>query len=164
MIYATPLNLLDRFGDTEMAQLAAPENNLVTGALLRLTIAAGDRSAYTPDEQAAADQALARLTTAIADAGHQIDSYLAPRYPLPLETAMIEASNLGQVCADIARYNLMDEQATDEVERRYDRRITWLRDVSQGRASLGAVDTGVATPAGRPVVAGGQSAHDWDSY
>jgi phage gp36-like protein len=104
------------------------------------------------------------LNRAIADAEAMVDSYLAPRYRLPLELNLVQGSNLPQATADIARYNLYGAQTTEEVEKRYERQVKWLRDVSNGHASLGAVDAGVATPEGRVRVQGGNSGHDWDRY
>lgn len=162
-MYATPLDLLF-FGAAELAELAAPEDRQVTGELLRLTLEGGDRSAYTPEAIAAADAASARLSEVLERAGKRIDSYLAPRYALPLAPELIASSDLVAACMDIARFMLMEDAATSTVKDRYDRALAWLRDLSTGRASLGELDTAVATPAGRPVIAGGKSAIDWDTY
>lgn len=163
MPYATATDLLF-FGANELAQLAAPEDNRVTGELLRLTIAGGDRSTYTAAEIAAADAALVRLNGVLDRASKRIDSYLAPRYPLPLDAQLIAGSELIQACMDISRFMLMEDAATDTVKDRYDRAIAWLRDLSNGKASLGPVDTGVAAPTGRPVLRTGISGYDWDTH
>jgi phage gp36-like protein len=163
MPYATPTDLLF-FGAAELSQLAAPEDNRVTGDLLRLTIESGDRSAHTAEEIAAADAALLRLEGVLDRASKRIDSYLAPKYPLPLSSELIAGSELGQACMDISRFLLMEDAATDTVKDRYDRAVAWLRDLSNGKASLGPVDTAVATPTGRPVLRTGVSGHDWNTY
>lgn len=104
------------------------------------------------------------LTRAIADAEALVDSYLAPRYVLPLAADLVQGSNLPQAAADIARYNLYGAHAPDEVEKRYERQVKWLRDLSQGAASLGVQDTATATPAGRAVVRGGASQFNWEKF
>ena len=39
-------------------------------------------------------------------------------------------------CCEIARYKLMDDRVTQEVESRYNQAITWLKDVANGTAVL----------------------------
>lgn len=162
MPYATPTDLLF-FGAQELSQLAAPESRLVSSELLRATVEAGDRSGYTAEEIAAADAALARLAGVLERASQRIDSYLAPRYRLPLAADLVAGSDLQQACMDVARFLLFEDAPTDTVKDRYDRTIAWLRDLSTGRASLGAVDT-VATPPGRPVLRESVSRFDWDTF
>lgn len=164
MTYATALNLLDRFGDREMAERAAPDDPAVTAELLRLTVEGGDRSAYTQAERDAADRALARMELRLADAAAQIDSYLTPNYPLPLAAELVAASPLEEVNCDLARYALYDDRAPEFVTERYDRRVKWLRDVSAGRASLGPQDTATATPTGQVRRRQGVSRIDWEAY
>jgi phage gp36-like protein len=164
MPYTTPLNLLNKFGDTEIALIAASDKPNVTAVLLRLTVTAGDRSAYSAQDIADADQALVKIQNAIASAERMVDSYIAPRYTLPLEQTFIDQSSLPEFCNDMVRYKLMDDRTTDEVDKRYTEATRWLRDVSQNRASLGAQDTAVATPAGHMTTRTGNSAHAWDEY
>lgn len=163
-MYATETQLLDLFGDTEMALLAAPEDAAVDGVLLRLTVEGGDRSAYSAGDIALADKAALRLTSAIADADRQINSYLSPRYTLPLGAALVDDSPLPSTSADLARHKLMDNRATEEVENRKNDAIRWLRDVSMNKASLGEQDTAVASQQGRMVARQGVSAYDWDGF
>jgi len=103
------------------------------------------------------------LATAIADADAIIDSYLAPRYALPLAQALIDASPLARVAGDIARYALYTAEAPDEVRNRHADALRWLRDVQAGRASLGRQDT-VDTAPGTITRDQGVSAFDWDGY
>lgn len=104
------------------------------------------------------------LNRAIADADALVDSYLAPRYVLPLSADMVHGSNLPQAAADIARYNLYGDHAPEEVEKRYERQVKWLRDLSQGAASLGVQDTATATATGRIAVREGRSRLDWERF
>lgn len=164
MPYTTPLNLLNTFGDTEMALLASPENSAVDGVLLRLTVEAGDRSGYSQADIDAADQALVHIDAAIDSASRYMDSYISPRYSLPLDASLVADSSLADVCADITRHRLMDDRVTEAVENRFVQARAWLRDISMNKASLGEQDTGTATPQGRMVVKGGQSNTDWETF
>lgn len=104
------------------------------------------------------------LERAIADADALVNSYLAPRYRLPLAPELIAQSSLGAVASDLARYHLYDGAATEEVEKRYERAVAWLKDVASGKASLGGADRAVATPEGRAVVRAPDSGIDWRLY
>lgn len=73
------------------------------------------------------------LTAAVADADAMIDGYLATRYALPLEAVPVMVAGWA---ADIARYRLWDEQAPEEVRRRYEDAIARLRDLAAGRIDL----------------------------
>lgn len=107
MPYLTSTELRKRFGAQEIDDLADP---LRTG---------------TPDETI--------LTRAVSDAGALIDGYLAARYTLPLTyTPEMVAS----WCADIARYRLWDDQAPEEVRRRYEDALAQLKLVSTGVIAL----------------------------
>jgi len=165
MPYITAQKLVDRFSADRVAQLADDSaGGLVDGALLQLTIDIGDRSAYNTDDITAADSALATINAAIADGESLINSYLAPRYTLPLSSALIDNSNLEKRCADIVRYQLMDDMASEEVENRYKDAVKWLRDVSMNKASLGQNDTAVASPTGRMQTKQGVSGTDWGTH
>lgn len=73
------------------------------------------------------------LTRACEDATAMIDGYLSSRYTLPL--ASVPDLVVGWA-ADIARFRLWDEQAPEEVRRRYDDALTQLRDLARGLISL----------------------------
>jgi phage gp36-like protein len=107
MAYATTADLTARFGEEEMLALAPNE-----------TIDAIEES---------------KVDVAINDAGATIDSYLAVRYTVPV----IDAPQLKAVACDIARYNLYDNEAPEQVEKRHKERLAWLKDISIGKATLG---------------------------
>lgn len=109
MPYVTQQQLVDRFGEEELIQLTDRAN---TGTI---------------------DAAV--LNQAISDAGSEIDGYLAGRYQLPLATV---PSILALYCGDIARYRLYDDVAREEVRKRYDDAIEFLRLVAKGTVRLGA--------------------------
>lgn len=108
MTYADRQAMIDRYGEPELIQLTDRER---LGAI---------------------DDAV--LGQALADAGHEIDGYLAEREALPL-TFIPPA--LTRVACDIARYRLYDKAATKEVRDRYKDAVSWLKDVASGKVSLG---------------------------
>lgn len=114
MPYAGVIDLLERFGESEVIQLtdrAAP----LTGDVV----------------EDVAEKAL-------ADASAEIDSYIGVVYTLPLPSV---PDVLLRVCCDIVRYRLYDDKATDEVSRRYKEAVRWLEQIAQGKVSLGFSDT-----------------------
>ena len=79
------------------------------------------------------------ITQALADASSLIDGYLAGRYPLPLAhvpTALVP------ICCDIARHRLYGEQAPEQIGKRYDAAISFLRSVGKGELALGLAADG----------------------
>lgn len=80
-----------------------------------------------------------QVTQAINDAGALIDGYLAGRYQLPLANV---PTVLNRLAADIARYYLYDNGASDPVQTRYDEAMKFLVSVSKGIAALGVSDSG----------------------
>ncbi len=141
-LYAAPQDLLDRFSATEMAQVAnRSETARVDGLLLSLTVAGGDRSAYSPEEVAAADAAAAVLGQALADAAAEIDGYLVTRLALPLDPV---PAVLLRIACDLARYHLYDDGASEAVRARYEDAVAFLKGVAAGRVGLGETGDGTA--------------------
>lgn len=137
MTYSTDQNLIDQFGEEEIAQITH-EGQLVDGTLLRLTIEGGDVSTYTAEQQAAAIDAQAAIAVAIDNADGIIDSYISVVVTLPLAVATPNAIRAASM--DIARYRLYDDAAPEEIRRRYDDALRYLRDIAAGKATLG-IDT-----------------------
>lgn len=108
MSYASEQGFRDRFGETELLQLA------------------------DLDGDGTADAAI--IESRIRDTDGEIDSYLGQRYSLPLSHLpdILEAR-----AADILRYRLHDHQPPQVVRDRYDDAVSWLRRVARGEASLG---------------------------
>lgn len=109
MGYCVIQNLVDRFGSQELIQLT-------------------DRT-HIP--ATTLDDAVAQR--AIDDASAQMDSYFAVRYELPLLSV---PPVVASCCADIARFNLYDDKATEEVRARYDDWRAWLLNCSKGLVLL----------------------------
>jgi len=145
-VYATPSDLLTRFGAEELAQRAdRAVPRLVSGELLAAVIAAGDLSSWSAEEQAAAVAGVVVLERALRDADQTIDGYLASRYAVPLSPV---PGVVQRLASDIARYFLFDDVVTELVEKRYQAAVAFLKDVQAGKASFGTVaeaDSGEAT-------------------
>src|SRR5574343_941058 len=79
------------------------------------------------------------ITQALADDSSLIDGYLAGRYPLPLAhvpTALVT------ICCDLARHRLYGEQAPEQIGKRYDAAISFLKSVGKGELALGLAADG----------------------
>lgn len=107
MTYATQQNLTDRFGETELLQLA-------------------DR-----DDDGAVDAAI--VAAALGEADALIDSYVGRRYDLPLASVPPVLTNLA--CA-IARHLLHKDFPTEAVRKAYEDALRVLREISTGTAVL----------------------------
>ena len=69
------------------------------------------------------------VEAAIADAGSIIDGWIGARYAVPLEYS---PDNIKIFVCDIARYLLWKSKASEEVRRRYDDAMSYLKGVSKG--------------------------------
>jgi len=110
-MYAAAADLVDRFTIEEVSALAPSE---------------------MPNEYN-----LVVINSAMEDADAEINSYLAVRYAVPVEGS----KQLKAVACDIARYRMYDNDAPEQVETRYQQRVTWLKDVAAGRATLGIAES-----------------------
>ena len=70
---------------------------------------------------------------AIQDATEEINGHIGGRYPLPLPNV---PSNLKRMACDIARYRLYFERPTEEVRKRYEDAIAFLKRVADNKAHL----------------------------
>ena len=146
MSYAAPSDLL-AYGARELSELLAVDGAGIDPALLRLTINNGDRGAYTPAEQADADEAMLALEVACADADLEIDSYLGQRYPVPVRQA---PPRLIQIARRIARYNLYLGVAPDGIDRHYRDAVAWLKQVGAGQTTVPGLTETTTGTAGSP--------------
>lgn len=111
MTYATRQDLIDRFGEGELIQLTDRDG----GGVIDDTV----------------------LNDALADADDEVNARLAARFTLPLAST---PRVLVRVAADVARYYLYDDRATDQVRRRYDDAIKLLTGIAQGTVNIGLDD------------------------
>lgn len=151
MPYLTPAELRDALnGNAELAQVATPEPFAPIPAETMGKAIDEEDLTGDPNEEAAG-LALERITVAIADAGNLVDNFLRGRYSLPLS---VTPSTVKEIVVRVARYNLHDDHATDEIFRRYTEALGWLRDIRDGVMVLevGPTDT---VDTGLPAVSAG---------
>lgn len=143
MHYITAVALAERPGARELAQVATAEHlRMVPFELMEATLRGTDRSSWTPELVAAADDALQRIEEAVGQAESLVDGFLAQRgYPLPL--APVPELVTGWV-RDIARYLLHKDrggkEADDPIVRAYRDALKFLEMIAAGKFSLGASD------------------------
>lgn len=170
MPYITFIELAERPGALELAQVAGPEHlQVIEAALMDATLRGADRGEWDAGALAAADAAAARITDAVAEAGALIDGFLAQRgyvLPLALPPQSTGKSVLSAWARSITRYLLNKSRITDEskdpIARDYRDALKMLRLLAEGKYSLGADDpsqtgTGGGTDvrfAGAPTVFG----------
>lgn len=104
MTYCTRGDLVQRFGDREIADLL-------------------DRNSDGQDDQQA-------LVSRVADADALIDGYLGAKYAVPITGDIPQAIKL--IACDIVRYLLWDDRAPEEVRRRYEDAVNRLKDYARG--------------------------------
>ena len=108
MMYASRDDLAARFGEDELIALT-------TG-----------RATGLADEE--------RLTLALRDASAEIDAYLAARYPVPLPG---RPALLVGIAADLARYRLYDEAASETVRQKFEDARALLTAIARGEVWIG---------------------------
>jgi phage gp36-like protein len=146
-MYLTAAELMERFDESELAQVAPPRSmSRVDPQLFRAVILEEDTSAWAQDEIDAAEAGVKRIDEAISDAGQEVDGYIGHRYKLPSSPV---PTLIKRLAANIARYHLHDDAATEDIQRRYKDAIRTLETVRDGRMSLG-VDEPKSTKAGTP--------------
>jgi len=156
MSYATAQELVFAFGSRELAQMATPSRfDVVDDEHLELAIEDEDYPTGEPDE-AALEACLDAINQALDVADGTINSYLASRYTLPLT---VTPAVLKKTALDLARHELHKERATEEITKRRDNAIAWLKDLASGKATLGAptLDSGVNASGIRIVPSAGRT-------
>jgi len=142
MPYISHAELADRPGARELAEQATPQHLAVVDfELMEATLLGEDRSAWSADEVAVADEALARVDQAVADAEALINGFLAKRGYVPLETVPGIVANWTRM---IARYYLHKDRFgaddKDPVLRDYRDAMKMLQLTADGKFSLGFDD------------------------
>ena len=119
---------------------------------------------YGPDALFVADRdgdgvaEAASVTRALEEASAEIDSFLAPRFDLPLAESQ---PVLRRLAVDIALYRLTkaSDVATEELRKRYDDAMKTLERIQEGKQSLilppGDIDGDGEDDGAQPVVQSG---------
>ena len=130
MAFATRADLLARSNARRLAQLAVPADmEMVPDDALRVAVAAGDLTAYTPSEQLALAAALDAIDKALGDADALILSYGIP--------ATVQTTLIARLTSTIALYYLQGaERMTKEVQQAYDADIAMLNKHAAGQLNL----------------------------
>lgn len=144
-MYVSPTQLAEVPGALELAQVASDSHKAIVDAdLMERTLRGGDRSGFTPEQIAEADEALARIVQVIGETDQFIDGFLRFRYPLPLASV---PDILTVWARAIVRYrlhkDLQGDDRTNPIVRDYRDAVRFLTEVREGRFSLGAGDTAV---------------------
>jgi phage gp36-like protein len=134
MAYITLTELIERFGEPTMQQLA-------------------DRDGDDVIDADVADRA-------IADADAVIDGYLGARYELPLAST---PPMLTPIAADIVFYKLHPHGAPEEARLNYDRSIRMLEGLSKGTIRLDVEGAEPDAPGQRPETEGPERTFSRDS-
>lgn len=148
MSYVTAQQLSD--GPESLKELS--ELYGIEAGLLAATLSGGDRSTWTPDEIAAADEALDSIKRFITQADGEVDARLAVRgYALP--QSPVQFPVLVVWARAIARYHIHRQrdrtsEETGRIERDYREALRALDMVAAGKLSLGAGDPLSTEPAG----------------
>lgn len=142
MSYISHIQLAERPGARELAEVATAEHEtLVDYALMEATLTGADRSAWSADEVAVADDALQRIDDAVSDAESLIDGFLAQRGYLPLDPVPGVVTTWARA---ITRYYLhkhrLGTDAQDPIVRDYQDAMKLLKLTAEGKFSLGADD------------------------
>lgn len=111
-MYANKEDLIKRFGEREIVALASNDEEIIVDSV---------------------------VDTALSDAEELINSYVAVKYALPLTTV---PAALKRICCDFARYFMYKEVIPEEVEKTYERNLTFLKDIARGVVVLGDAETG----------------------
>jgi len=148
MIYATPTDLVARFGETEIVNLTDAEN--IPPSVINV----------------------ARLEVKLSDAQSFVDGYVGQVYRLPLTGCVkfgtggtvehVPPPVLTRLTCDLARYYLYDDLAPEnEVYRRYQAAVKELEAIALGKAQLACPWGG--SP-GQSLVADAQAGDDVQTY
>jgi phage gp36-like protein len=136
-MYIDIFDLIEIFGSEEIRKLATPNRyHLVSHDLLKKVIMEEDHSDYSPDEIEAANAAKIVLEEAITYAQQEMNSYFVTTHTLPLSTETINNNPIKFYCSDIARYRLAKSHPSNEISKRYENAIDWLKNISVGKAGL----------------------------
>ena len=143
MSYITHVQLAERPGARELAEVAtAQHDKLVPYELMEAVLTGGDTSAWPDEDNARAADALQRIDDAVADAVAVIDGYLAKRGYLPLNPVPPMVSVW---CRAITRYYLHQNNSgaddKDPIVRDYKDALRFLQLTADGKFSLGADDS-----------------------
>lgn len=166
MPYATPAQFIAKFGLEETTQLLQDEERLLTTQLLKDAIAVTWTGSPSAEDQAAATEALARLTDQLATSSTFMDGYLRAVVTLPLAVGDSNNATLKDCCLALARCGLADDcdNSTERMEAACSTWRAWLKDIAARRVQL-VNDSGTATVTTSGVRSGqAATGYDWGRF
>lgn len=167
MSYATPADLarVATRGWDDIAQRIA-QNARVPGELLRTLWEGGSAAGVAADVLDMAQRALEQAQDVLERTSRHADTYIQPRYQgvLPLPAHLVAGSDLPTVVATIAYRRLMGASLSEDIDRNTAWAEKYLRDVADGKVTLGATDTATPQPPGRMVSSAPCKTVDWGRY
>lgn len=134
MSYCTQQDMVDRFGELELIQLT-------------------DRHDVNAIDTDVLDRAMERGASLI-------DSYCRVRYQIPLNPVDPMIIDLN---ADLARYHLYDDSASEQVTKNHDEAMRMLKQISQGVLQLTADGLTGTSSSGSPQFDSGERVFSRDS-
>ncbi len=165
-MYATLSELFLRFGYTELAGVASPDDLMVpsAGALRTLITSESDPPVF-PDwvsdaEIASCEEVATKCEYALDSASKEIDSFIVAKYAVPLDDVLLTGTNLPIICCDLARELLYDDKCTEEIKLRADRARSYLAKLASGALPLTASS---ATPVTLDTVDSTTPTSVWDT-
>lgn len=167
MSYATPADVarVATRGWDDLAQRVV-QNARVSGELLRTMYEGGSTASSAPDLVELARRALDHISDVLERSSRHADTYIQPRYQgvLPLAAHLVNGSDLPTVVATIAYRRLMGASLSEDVDRNTAWAEKYLRDLADGRVTLGGTDTATPQPPGRMVSRAPCKTIDWQKY
>lgn len=167
MPYATCADLarVATRGWDDLAQRTA-QNARVGGELLRALYEGGPVAGVDAALLDMAHRALELLHDVLERTSRYADTYIQPRYQgaLPLPAHLVAGSDLPTVVATLAYRRLMGTSLDEDVDRNTRWAAQYLRDLSDGRVTLGGSDNNTPQPPGRMVSRTAPKSIDWHRY
>lgn len=115
--YATVQDLIDRYGEREIAQVSNREGLDVIDTDV--------------------------VARALGDANAEVHSHVATRYRVPFDPV---PTLLVRLACDIARYRLYDDAVPEEIRNRYTDAVRILGKIANGEMSFGEADASPSHP------------------
>lgn len=167
MAYATPADLarVATRGWDDIAQRVV-QSARVSGELLRTLYEGGSTAGVDADVLALAERGLAQAADVLERTSRHADTYIQPRYQgvLPLPAHLVNGSDLPTVVATIAYRRLMGASLSEDVERNTAWAEKYLRDLADGKVTLGGTDNATPQPPGRMASSAPCKTIDWRQY
>jgi len=142
-----PIDMLNRYGDNEMAQRCTSDSALpISAQQLRTGVLSGDRTTWSSDLRGEVDSAVAKLTAACETANELITGAARSGGLIGTEDTPTKIpQDVKYFALSIARYQLYEDRCPEHIRLNYEDAVSWINKVAQGKISI---DLGLDTPRG----------------